>query len=557
MSFSSKIRSHLVVQQCAKAGIVHVVLSPGSRNAPLIMDFTGYKGFQCYSIVDERSAGFFALGLAQQTKKPVALVCTSGTALLNYYPAVAEAYYSEIPLVVISADRPEEFIGIGEGQTIEQRSVFGKHIGKEVHLSSDDLTMTEHTQELIQTLTFACSKRLPIHINIPFAEPLYDLLDGPMTIEHQGPAFSTEAVAPMDRDIKESQTAFANYQKIMILVGTLPEGTISQVLIDFMASDPSVLVLKESTSNLHHPNFISGIDQLISALGHDEFAELKPDLLITMGGMVISKRIKSFLRQYKPECHWHIGEGRANNTFFALTDHWNMAPERFWGLMTQTQSKPSGYRDYWRDIAQQRRSAHERFVSSAPFSDLSVYAQVMKSIPDHYIVHMANSAGVRYAQLMPQNPSHHVYCNRGTSGIEGSSSTSVGAASIAKRPVVLITGDLSFFYDSNAFWNQYVPQSYRVILVNNEGGGIFRILPKAKSIDGFAEFLETKHTRSAQTLISEYNWGYKSVASSGALVAALLDFFDDSDQPKLLEIKTPSTLNDEVLTDYFRALEPK
>ena len=191
------------------------------------------------------------------------------------------------------------------------------------------------------------------------------------------------------------------------------------------------------------------------------------------------------------------------------------------------------------------------------FCDFKAFELISTAIPKHYMVQSANSSVIRYLQLFEFDSSITLFCNRGTSGIDGSTSTAVGAAIVSELPTLLISGDLSFFYDANGLWNKYIPNNFKMIIINNDGGGIFRILPKAKSIDGFAEFLETKHTRSAQTLISEYNWGYKSVASSGALVAALVDFFDDSDQPKLLEIKTPSTLNDEVLTDYFRALEPK
>ncbi|KRO67005.1 MAG: hypothetical protein ABR84_02465 [Cryomorphaceae bacterium BACL21 MAG-121220-bin10] len=558
MSFSSKILSHLVVQQCIQAGIDQVVLSPGSRNAPLIVDFTAYKKCACYSIVDERSAGFFALGLAQQSKKPVALVCTSGTALLNYYPAVAEAFYSEIPLVVISADRPEDFIGIGEGQTIQQASVFGKHVGSEANLSDHEAAMAENSQALARTLSVALRQKLPVHINVPFSEPLYDLIAQPMNLPKEFMIDKAPVLAQKPFDMADHMAAYRGYKKKLVLVGTMPENTLSEGVLLRLAEDPTVLVLKESTSNIHHDHFISGIDQLITALDEQGFAALQPDLLITIGGMVISKRIKAFLRGYQPQAHWHIGQGRANDTFFALSDHIQWPPDAFLGGLTHEAVKSSdSYRDFWLAIWRQRRAQHDQFMASSPYSDLSVYAHIMNAIPPDYLVHMANSAGIRYAQLMLQNPKHHVYCNRGTSGIEGSSSTSVGAAAIAKRPVVLVTGDLSFFYDSNAFWNHYVPKNYRVLLINNQGGGIFRILPKAKTIDGFEEFLETRHSRNAQSLISAYGWAYQCVADMEQLREALTSFFQEADQPKLLEIKTPTELNDQVLMDYFKGLEPK
>src|SRR5690606_32097506 len=298
--------------------IQHIVISPGSRNAPLTIGFASHPDFTCYSIADERSAGFFALGIAQQIQKPVAVVCTSGSALLNYYPALAEAFYSQIPFVVVSADRPLSKIDIGDGQTIRQQNVFENHSLYNANLNEEQ--SEENDRKICEALDISLLKKGPVHINVPFEEPLYETTDIPNFTNDENTAnFTNGTNVTNSSDLLYS--LYSQYQKKLILVGTNYPHEIDSEIIEKLANDPSVVVMTESTSNLHHEKFVNKIDVLITSFSEEDFKALQPDLLITFGGMIVSKRIKAFLRKYKPEQHWHIDTLRAYDTFGSLTEH--------------------------------------------------------------------------------------------------------------------------------------------------------------------------------------------------------------------------------------------
>ena len=347
MKYSKIPLSQTVVTLCKLHQIKHVVISPGSRNAPLTIGFTHDDYFDSYSIVDERCAAFFALGIAQQLREPVAVVCTSGSALLNYFPAVSEAYYSRIPLIVLSADRPKHLVDIGDGQTIKQKNVYGKHVLYSANLKLDledqnkqkdeeelpimksienklelflglqkDIQAYNET-EINNALTTARIKSGPVHVNIPFNEPLYEMVEK-LSIHPQ--PFNLEIVKEEidDVEIKICTDLWNNAKRKMILVGVLQPNSIEAELLKRIAGDDSVIVFTETTSNLHHPDFFPGIDKMIAPLDDHDFGELQPDILLTFGGLVVSKKIKAFLREYQPQHHWHVDVFRANDTFFCF-----------------------------------------------------------------------------------------------------------------------------------------------------------------------------------------------------------------------------------------------
>ena len=544
-----------IIQLCKSHNIKHIVISPGSRNAPLTIGFTNHGFFKCYSIVDERSAGFFALGIAQQLQEPVALVCTSGSAVVNYYPAVTEAYYSRIPLVVISADRPDHLINIGDGQTITQPHIFGAHILYEAnlktHFKKTFLRATKSNSTLINSaLHVSKHERGPVHINVPFAEPLYETVNE--LIEQPKPA----AIKINKKPFSLSKSALDKWQsskRKMILVGVNPPDHIQQDFLKILADDPSVIVLTETTSNLHHPNFFPAIDQLITPLDSTDFEALQPELLVTFGGMIVSKKIKTFLRSSPPKTHWHIDPVLANDTFFCLTKHYKHTVNEFFEelLISNTSPLVSTYFETWNHVKNRRLEKHKKYLQSIPFSDFKAFDRIIKQIPNDYMLQSSNSSTIRYLQLFELSASLTVFCNRGTSGIDGSTSTAIGAATVSKRPTVFITGDLSFFYDSNALWNNYIPIDFRVIIINNRGGGIFRILPGNKNSKNFSTFFETNHSLTAEPISKLFNFEYTSANSNEQLDAALKNFYAQSTRPKILEVFTPSSENDQILLSYF------
>lgn len=539
-----------ILQICLAEGLTDIVISPGSRNAPLTIGFAGNPAFRCFSIADERCAAFFAVGRAQQLGKPVAVVCTSGSALLNYYPAFAEAFYSEIPLVVISADRPHDKIDIGDGQTIRQENVFSNHSLYNANLVEE---ASRDNDFLITTaIRTAVSKKGPVHINVPFEEPLYETVPEwtvtPTVFENKAESVDTE-------DISDFIQIWNTSSRKLVLAGSTEPGVINEETVAFLGADPSVIVMTETLSNLHHPNFITDIDVFITPFKDAEFETFRPDILLTFGGMIISKRVKAWLRKYPPKDHWHVDPLRAYDTFGVLSHHFVMTPQAFFDRLQHDRTNPeSDYQTKAGSLSIYRKGKHDSFLANAPFSDLKAYESIYGSIPSDSILHISNSAAIRYSQLFPSPPGVAVYCNRGTSGIDGSTSTAVGAATAASRRTTLVTGDIGFFYDSNALWNQYIPKDFRIILVNNGGGGIFRILPGHSDTPLFNRFFETQHNLTARHLAEMYGFGYRSASDSQALDDALKGFYDDHAQPQLLEVFTPGQENDKVLAEFFQSL---
>lgn len=551
MKFSDKILSQTLVQLCLDKGIEHIVISPGSRNAPLTIGFGEQPKFKCFSVVDERCAAFFALGIAQQLKKPVAVVCTSGSALLNYYPAVAEAFYSDIPLIVISADRPLDYIDIGDGQTIRQENVFENHILYSANCIEGEEFQIKNETEINIALNTAIELKGPVHINIPFSEPLYHTIENqliwPQNVE---PRLNDEA---LEEDLKPFISQWNNSKRKLILVGVLPPNSVEQQFVERLAKDESVLVLTETTSNLHDKTFISAIDQLIAPLTDEDLKKLQPDILLTFGGMVVSKKIKSFLRSFPPKQHWHVDSKTAYDTFFVLNKHFKTTVNDFFSeFLPQTRTVSSDYRNNWLVVKQHRWERQEVYEREIPYSDFMVFSEIFKQLPQNIQLQLSNSATIRYAQLFDIPASAQVFCNRGTSGIDGSMSTAVGAAYASKLQTVFLTGDLSFFYDSNALWNNYIPKNFKIIIVNNGGGGIFRILPGEKDSDLFDTYFETKHDLSAKNISEMYSFKYQWIDNKEGLTEGISNFFSKNEGPALLEIFTPSTVNDKVLLEYFK-----
>ena len=539
-----------IIEIFAARGIHQIVISPGSRNAPLTIGFASNDTFECFSIADERSAAFFALGMAQQTQKPVVLLCTSGSALLNYYPAFAEAFYSQIPLIVVSADRPHDKIDIGDGQTIRQENVFANHslfsanLNENVSLENDELINEAISKSILE--------KGPVHINVPFEEPLYETTEE-LIVKSE--------IIPEVQPILESEnlTEFAkkwnHSNKKMILVGVNFPNAIQQKSIDWMANDCSVVVLTETTSNLHDETFISNIDTIITPFSIEDFENFQPEILLTFGGMVVSKRIKAFLRKYKPKEHWHIDSFRAYDTFGALTKHFKTEPNLFFEqFIPLSQNVKSSYKSEMNAIKELRKIKQEVYLSKIPFSDFKAFELIIPRLPQHSMLQIANSSPIRYAQLIDIHPSISVFCNRGTSGIDGSSSTAIGAAFASIQQTVLITGDISFLYDSNALWNQYIPKNFKIVLVNNGGGGIFRILPGHEETPVFNKFFETSHCFTAEHLAKMYQFNYYTASNGTNLLENLETFFLENDKPAILEVITPTVLNDGILLQFFKEL---
>ncbi|MCO6175748.1 2-succinyl-5-enolpyruvyl-6-hydroxy-3-cyclohexene-1-carboxylic-acid synthase [Flavobacterium sp. NRK F10] len=531
-------------------GIQNIVISPGSRNAPLTIGFSNNPFFNCYSIVDERCAAFFALGIAQQKREPVAMLCTSGSALLNYYPAVAEAFYSQIPLIVVSADRPHNKIDIGDGQTIRQENVYANHILYNANLQEEASDVND--TEICEAIDTAFLKRGPVHINVPFEEPLYDTVET-LTVT---PHFSKRTEEKKTFELTEEISSIWNKSaKKLVLVGELFPDSLESKIVEWLAKDNSVVVFTEKTSNLHHPAFVSNIDTIITPFTEEDFLKFQPELLLTFGGMVVSKRIKAFLRKYQPAHHWHIDPLRAYDTYACLSAHFATTPDEFFGvLMLKAEEAESSYKKEIQNIQLYRAQKHNEYIGQIPFSDFKVFDILSRKIKGAVNLQMSNSSAIRYLQLVDIDPSVSVFCNRGTSGIDGSTTTAIGAAVASDKPTVLVSGDISFFYDSNALWNNYIPENFKIVLINNGGGGIFRILPGHKETQTFNRYFETSHHLTAEYLAGMFGFQYQKAANEEEFEVALDKMFQQNTKPQIVEVFTPEKENDLILKEYFKKL---
>jgi len=533
-------------------GITNIIISPGSRNAPLTIGFASNPAFNCYSIADERSAAFFALGIAQQTRKPTAVVCTSGSALLNYYPAFSEAFYSQIPLIVVSADRPQNKIDIGDGQTIRQQNVFSNHSLYNANLL--EAASEENDRKINEAINTAIAKKGPVHINAPFEEPLYE------TVSELSVNSAIIASAKVNRtiDINDLQKSVPLWDKAtrkLILIGVNEPNSIAEDVIKAFANDESVVVMTENTANVSHESFISNIDTIITPFTNEDFEKFRPEILVTFGGMVVSKRIKAYFRKYKPDHHWHVDTLRAYDTFGCLSEHFEVEPNTFFEAFLPLTSKvESDYFSQLNAIKELRKEKHDIYLTNIPFTDFKVFEKVISGIPKNSQLQISNSSAIRYAQLIPIDPSIEVYCNRGTSGIDGSTSTAIGAAVANAKPTVFITGDIGFLYDSNALWNNYIPKNFKIILINNGGGGIFRILPGHSETPVFNTYFETSHNLTAEHLSKMFGLDYLTANDEPSLSKGLELLYAKNDKPVILEVFTPTTENDTVLLQYFREL---
>lgn len=546
----------------AEKGITHAVVSPGSRNAPAIIAFSRSGRLNLTSISDERSAGFYALGMAQQLGRAVALLCTSGSAALNYAPAVAEAYYQKVPLLVITADRPAEWIDQGDGQTIRQQQLYANYIRKSFQLphnidnKSNEWHFSRMVNEAVDRTLFPAPG--PVHLNLPLAEPLYDLNLNPEIRD-----IRLNALVPVEHHIPESVmhelvTQWNKTGAKLILAGQLPPDNMLEQWIFKLADDPSVAVFTETTSNLHVPGSIRCIDRSIEGITYEQMTGYTPDILLTFGGAVVSKKIKALLRKMQPAQHWHINPDPDDfhlDTFQSLTltipSEAGMFIRQLAAAVTPVQSD---YRARWQLLSQRHLEKHNNYLANASFSDLTVFETLFRLIPDDTHLHLGNSTPIRYAQLFEEASRYATWSNRGTSGIDGCISTAAGAAAIGRHPVTVITGDIGFFYDSNALCNNHLPPSLRIIMINNGGGNIFRVIPGPDRFEELEPYIETSHQFNAEGIAKNFGVKYYSVNDKASLLKILPAFYgaQPDNQPVLLEVFTPAVTSAETLRNYFK-----
>lgn len=553
--YSSKRSIQILAHLLQQYGIADVVISPGSRNAPLAIHFSEIDSFNCYSIVDERSAAFVAMGMAKSEKKPVAITCTSGSAVVNYYPAITEAFYQNVPLLVLTADRPTDFVDIFDGQTIRQKDVFHQHSYGDFQLLEDSKENAEdiNFDTIKKAIELCFEKQGPVHINIPLEEPLYELVS-------ELPTFPTVEKTIKHKDYEIPSNLIADWhtsQRIMLLVGTRDYSPELENQLTQLVKNHSVVVLSEANSNLYHEKFFRHIDRYIFNFTEEDFKTYAPDLLITVGQNVVSKKVKQFLRSARPKQHWHLDEVWQPDTYFSLTEKIEVKPEVFFSkLLKFINLEPRPYFNLWDVLRDKKDAKHQQFLNTVEFSDFYFFNKASQTVPENYNIHFTNSSAIRYAQLFDFGK-RKIYCNRGTSGIDGSTSTAMGFAIKNANPTLLISGDLSFFYDINGLWNQYIPPFVRIIIFNNGEGNIFKIIPGPGNANPntLDEFIATKHRKNAEHLAKHFGFSYIKVEDDLTLDRVLENFFKPDSQPKILEVNTYGKNSADIQKAYFNFMK--
>jgi len=558
-----------IAEICALKGIEQAVLCPGSRCAPLISAFTNHPKVKTHTFSDERSAAFIANGMALATNNPVALVCTSGSAAYNFAPAVAEAYYQQIPVVVLTADRPKEWIDQLDGQTIQQQNIFGNHVKKYFELPQD----YEHADALWfinRTINEAINlanqiPKGPVHINVPLREPLYPsqgenikFSDSVRIIDQP-----TEEKLLSEETLDTLKTSLSTFNKVLIVGGQHTLDTELATLLDKFSKQHHIPVVADVISNLHLlSNGVSHTDSMLGQSKADVQKALQPELLITFGKSILSKNLKLFLRKYKPTAHWHIQHaGVVADTYQSLTTHLGVSPKVFFQQLTEVVSKTGfegqkreNYFRLWEAEEHRTVRATQSFFSPPQLNEFSLVYEILKSLPSSCHLHLANSMSVRYANFIGLSEEHknvEVFCNRGTSGIDGSSSTAVGHALLSKKPTFLITGDMAFFYDRNAFWHNYKLPNLRIIVLNNHGGAIFSMIDGPNQLPEASEYFITQQKLSARGLAQEYEIVYLKLDNLRKMKNLFKDFFDFDGRTKILEIETKAD-DAKIVFDNFK-----
>jgi len=557
---TDKDSCRILVDILRRHGVREAVMSPGSRNAPLVVAVSACPDIRTTVVIDERCAAFVALGKASVSSSPVVLVCTSGTAVLNYAPAVAEAYYRNVPLVVVSADRPMEWIDQDDSQTLRQFEALSHYVKRSYNLpspcSTDSLRWYANRVANDAMLNCLSGRRAPVHINVQLDAPLGGL------VPPQSDRWSERRIGMVEPEpvlsdgrMAELSGLFAPSRKVLVIAGFhAPSPRLSRSL-HAMAGWSNVAVMCETVSNLRSERFIGDIDATLSSMSQDELMSMCPDTVVTLGGAIVSRFVKAYLRDSAVADHVHVG--LTDNTvdcFQRLTVRVPMPPVDFFAQLVGRRHD-AGVSDYgrrWTDYALRGRAVHSRYVDSAPWSDLKAMAFVMKNLPGGCALQLSNGTSVRYAQLFPAGQTGRSDCNRGVSGIDGCTSTAVGAASVYDGTTVLVTGDMSAQYDMGAFALGCVPPRFKMIVLCNGGGGIFRFIGSTSALPQLDDYFVVPCPFPLRRLAEAYGFAYYEADSSESLEERFAGFIATADRPAVLAIHTSGELSASVLREYFR-----
>lgn len=560
--YSNKENVNILTSLLLEYGVSDAVVCPGSRNAPIVHNLSVCEAIRCRPVTDERSAAFYALGLAIATRRPTVVCVTSGSALLNVMPAVAEAAYQHVPLIVISADRPQQWIDQLDGQTIPQPDALGRFVRKAVqlpepHNDEERWLCRRLVNEAMHLAT--CRQGAPVHINVPISEPLFE--------------FDTEQLPQLSRfnNIKRAvikdasmdmPDAFHEAKRPMIVIGQLAHGTVSHETIRSLSE--KYVVMSEPLSNpsymtIHFDEAIRYIASDNCSINDDEDDKTAyyPDYVIYVGDTLVSKPARRFLRNAKaPSCLITPDAADIHDPLMTLTDIVECDTASINALLASLCEAPDNdercqFHDRWQSFLDACAAHADAYAPEySQMATVKYFEEQLADLDIDICVHYANSSAVRLACIYAQ---HYVWCNRGVNGIEGSLSTAAGFSLATHDMTVCVIGDLSFFYDQNALWNSNLRGNLRIILLNNRGGGIFRQLPGLSDSPAADDLVMASHENTAQGICTQNDIGYLSAKNMDEMQIGIVTLLTrESERPMLLEVFTDSNDDVKALEKYFK-----
>lgn len=560
--YSNKENVNILTSLLLEYGVSDAVVCPGSRNAPIVHNLSVCEAIRCRPVTDERSAAFYALGLAIATRRPTVVCVTSGSALLNVMPAVAEAAYQHVPLVVISADRPQQWIDQLDGQTIPQSDALGRFVRKAVqlpepHNDEERWLCRRLVNEAMHLAT--CRQGAPVHINVPISEPLFEFDTEQLPQLSRFNYIKRAAIKDASMDMPE---AFHEAKRPMIVIGQLAHGTISHETIRSLSE--KYVVMSEPLSNpsymtIHFDEAIRYIVSDNSSINDDEDDKTAyyPDYVIYVGDTLVSKPARRFLRNAKaPSCLITPDAADIHDPLMTLTDIVECDTDSINTLLASLCDAPDTdercrFHDRWQSFLDAYAAHADAYAPEySQMATVKYFEEQLADLDIDICVHYANSSAVRLACIYAQ---HYVWCNRGVNGIEGSLSTAAGFSLATHDMTVCVIGDLSFFYDQNALWNSNLRGNLRIILLNNRGGGIFRQLPGLSDSPAADDLVMASHENTAQGICTQNDIGYLSAKSMDEMQIGIVTLLTrESERPMLLEVFTDSNDDVKALEKYFK-----
>ena len=542
-------------------GVKDVVCSPGSRNVPLLIAAACRKEFKKHFVVDERSAAFVGLGISLVSKKPVALICTSGTALLNYAPAVAEAYYQSIPLIIISADRPEQWIDQDDSQTLRQDHALDNYVKKSYSIPAFGEEMPEmqwYVNRIANdAVSEACNGRKgPVHINVHLSEPLgrkHECDPGRERIIQTLTADSFN-----NKEIYKELAAEIAHSNVLLVAGFMqPDSKLQNVVTDFCRL-PNVAVMAETISNLHLKEGDTSVDSVLTAYSEEELERHAPDIVISIGGALVSRKLKEYLRRNAGKCsHWSVGYSHVTtDPFMALTKRIETQPSRFFRNIhlylrkSEIKKDCADYKERWTNLRFKATEWKNKFVAESEWSELKAFEILLNRLPHDYNLFLSNGTSVRYAQIISYALPHASYCNRGVSGIDGSISTAIGGGSAYRGKSLIVTGDLSMAYDIGALSLKMVPENFKIVVIDNQGGGIFRFIPSTSGLEEREEYLCQQQILPMKQLAEGYGWCYFEASDEAQLKDEFSKFLS-CENKAILKVNVDGELSAKILREYM------